>query len=357
MTTTTTEAKNSAMDEIVLRRPDDWHLHLRDGVMLETVVPYTARQFARAIIMPNLVPPVTTVEAATAYRERILAALPTGSDFEPLMTAYLTDSIAADEIERGWKDGPFKAVKMYPAHATTNSEFGVTDIAAVYPVLERMQALGTPLLVHGEVVDSAVDVFDREAVFIDRVLRPLLADMPGLKVVFEHVTTEDAVAFVSENEHNVGATITAQHLVINRNALFEGGLRPHMYCLPVAKREKHRLALRRAATSGDARFFLGTDSAPHPASAKETDCGCAGCFTAATALEIYAQVFDEEGALDRFEAFAALNGARFYGLPVNDGTIKLTRQPTPVPERIAVGHDHLVPFFAGASVNWRVVTG
>ena len=286
-------------DTITLRRPDDWHLHLRDGAMLEAVLPFTARQFARAIIMPNLVPPVTTVAAAEAYRARILAALPASADFTPLMTCYLTDTTDPDELERGHRAGTFAAVKLYPAKATTNSAHGVSDIAKTYRALERMASLGLPLLVHGEVTDPAIDIFDREAVFIDTVLAPLHHRLPELKIVLEHVTTAEAVAFVGDTGPTVAATITAHHLVINRNAIFAGGLRPHLYCLPIAKREKHRLALRRAATSGKAKFFLGTDSAPHPAADKENACGCAGIFTAPAALEIYTQVFAEDGALDR----------------------------------------------------------
>src|SRR5215831_8156938 len=315
------------IDAITLRRPDDWHAHLRDGGMLATVLPYTARQFARAIVMPNLVPPVTTVAAARAYRERILAALPAGSDFTPLMTCYLTDATDPEEVARGYQEGVFAAVKLYPAHATTNSASGVTDYDRVTPVLERMVGPGMPLLIHGEVTDPTVDVFDREAVFIERVLAPLIRAVPGLKVVFEHVTTADAVAFVEATPDNLGATITPHHLVINRNALFQGGLRPHAYCLPVAKRERHRLALRRAAASGDRRFFLGTDSAPHPARDKEAACGCAGIFAAPAALESYAAVFDAEGALDKLEAFASLNGPAFYGLPANTETVTLVREP------------------------------
>ena len=297
------------MDTISLRRPDDWHVHLRDGAMLAAVLPFTARQFARAIVMPNLVPPVTDVAAARAYRERILAALPAGRRFHP------ADDLLSDRRDRSARKSPaaieegvFAAVKLYPAHATTNSAFGVTDLDRVMPVLERMAGLGMPLLVHGEVTDPEVDVFDREAVFIDRVLDPLRRRLPELRIVLEHITTEEAVQYVGSGGANLAATITAHHLVINRNALFAGGIRPHLYCLPIAKREKHRLALRRAAVSGDPHFFLGTDSAPHAVPAKETACGCAGIFTAPCALEIYAEVFEEEGALDRLEAFASLNG-------------------------------------------------
>jgi dihydroorotase len=341
-------------DTITLRRPDDWHLHLRDGAMLEAVLPFTARQFARAIIMPNLVPPVTTVAAAEAYRGRILAALPPDADFTPLMTCYLTDTTDPDELERGHRAGIFTAGKLYPAKATTNSAHGVSDIAKTYRALERMASLGLPLLVHGEVTDPAIDIFDREAVFIDTVLAPLHHRLPELKIVLEHVTTAEAVAFVGDTGPTVAATITAHHLVINRNAIFVGGLRPHLYCLPIAKREKHRLALRRAATSGKAKFFLGTDSAPHPAADKENACGCAGIFTAPAALEIYTQVFAEDGALDRLENFAALNGPRFYGLAPNERRITLRRRSWRIPPRIAVGDMAIVPFLAGEEVAWAL---
>jgi len=335
------------MQTLTIRRPDDWHVHLRDGEMLKTVAPYTARQFARAIVMPNLAPPITTVEAASAYRERIVAAA--GAGFTPLMTCYLTDDANPDEIARGFEDGVWIAAKLYPAGATTNSASGVTDIPAIYPTLERMQRIGMVLCVHGEVTDPEVDVFDREAVFIERVLSRLVSDFPELKVVFEHITTADAVDFVEAED--VAATITPQHLIINRNALFAGGLRPHAYCLPVAKREQHRLAVRNAATSGSPKFFLGTDSAPHSRDAKESACGCAGIFNAPFALESYAQVFDEEGALDRFEAFASVNGAHFYGLPVNGETVTLERAEIVVPDEIK----GLVPFHAGETLRWRMV--
>jgi dihydroorotase len=333
-----------------IRRPDDWHVHLRDGDMLRAVLPWTARQFARAIVMPNLVPPVTTVASAEAYRGRILDALPQGAQFTPLMTCYLTDTIDPDEVERGFRDRVWVAAKLYPAKATTNSAFGVTDMARVEKVLERMARLGMPLLVHGEVTDPEIDVFDREAVFIERILAPLHRRLPELKIVLEHVTTKEGVDFVAAAGARVGATITAHHLVINRNALFAGGLRPHMYCLPVAKREKHRLALRRAATGGSAKFFLGTDTAPHPASDKESACGCAGIFTAPAALEVYAGVFEEEGALDRFEAFASLNGPAFYGLPPNEARVTLDRVRWTVPERVG----NVVPFLAGEELGWRL---
>ena len=343
------------MESITLRRPDDWHVHLRDGAMLEAVLPFTARTFARAIIMPNLVPPVTTVAAAEAYRRRILAALPKASRFTPLKTAYLTDDSDPGEIERGYRSGVFAAVKLYPARATTNSAQGVTDMARVARVLERMAAIGMPLLIHGEVTDADVDVFDREAVFIERVLTPLMRRLPELKIVLEHITTRDAADFVAGAGANLAATITPHHLLINRNALFAGGLRPHMYCLPVAKRETHRLALRRAAVSGSPKFFLGSDTAPHPVADKERDCGCAGIFAAPAALEIYAGTFAEEQALDRFEAFASLNGPRFYGLPVNEERITLARRPWRVPQEVATGAGPLHPFLAGEEVGWQLV--
>jgi dihydroorotase len=340
---------------LTIRRPDDWHVHLRDGDMLRGVVAHTARQFARAIVMPNLSPPVTTSAAAAAYRERIVAALPAGADFTPLMTCYLTDATDAADLRAGFADGVYTAAKLYPANATTNSAHGVTDIANIRGGLEAMQAIGMPLLVHGEVTDPQVDVFDREAVFIERVLAPLLHAMPGLKVVFEHATTAEAVQFVESAGDTVAATITPQHLHLNRNALFAGGLRPHAYCLPVVKREAHRLALRRAATSGSPKFFLGTDSAPHARTAKEADCGCAGIFNAPFALESYAAVFEEEDALDRFEAFASLNGPRFYGLSVNEGTITLERARTAVPQTIDAAGTPVVPFHAGETLGWRLL--
>jgi dihydroorotase len=342
------------VDTITLRRPDDWHVHLRDGAMLTAVIPFTARHFARAIVMPNLVPPVTDVAAAHAYRDRILAVLPAGAAFTPLMTCYLTDATDPQEVAQGWEEGVFAAVKLYPAHATTNSAFGVTDYHRVSSVLERMAALGMPLLIHGEVTDPDVDVFDREAVFIDRVLDPLRRRLPELRIVLEHLTTEEAVAYVEASNTNLAATITAHHLVIDRNAIFAGGIRPHLFCLPIAKRAKHRRALRLAATSGNPRFFLGTDSAPHPVAAKETACGCAGIFTAPCALETYAEVFEEEAALDRLEAFAALNGPAFYGRPANAARITLRREPRPIPERIGEGENALVPFRGGETLRWRL---
>ncbi|MDL2351361.1 MAG: dihydroorotase [Pseudomonadota bacterium] len=337
---------------LTIARPDDWHVHLRDGAVMAGVLAHTARQFARAIVMPNLSPPISTVAAADAYRARIVAALPAESDFTPLMTCYLTDGIDPGELERGFASGVFTAAKLYPAHATTGSAHGVTDVANIRPALAAMERIGMPLLVHGEVTDPAVDIFDREAVFIEQVLAPLVRDMPGLKVVFEHITTVQAVQFVTDAPANVAATITPQHLHINRNAMFAGGIRPHAYCLPVAKREQHRLALRGAATSGNAKFFLGTDSAPHAVAAKEAACGCAGIFNAAFALESYVTVFDEEGALDRFEAFASLNGPAFYGLPVNSGTITFERRAVQVPAQIEANGTAIVPFHAGETLGW-----
>jgi dihydroorotase len=346
------------LETLTIRQPDDWHVHLRDGAMLAAVAGLTARRFARAIVMPNLVPPVTTVAAASSYRARILAALPAGVAFTPLMTCYLTDDSDPDEVGRGFADGVYAAVKYYPAHATTHSVQGVTAVGRVTAVLERMQEIGMPLLVHGEVTDPDIDIFDREAVFIERTLAPLLADFPALKVVLEHITTAEAVDFVRAQDGRLGATVTAHHLMINRNVLLVGGIRPHLYCLPVAKRERHRLALRGAATSGEASFFLGTDSAPHGIDAKETDCGCAGIFTAASALENYAGVFAEEGALEKLEAFASLNGPRFYDLPVNEKTLTLVRQPWTVPDAVTVeGSKPVKPFLAGETVDWRLIDG
>ena len=340
-------------DQITIRRPDDWHVHLRDGAMLAGVLPYTARQFARAIVMPNLTPPMTDVAGVAAYRDRVIAALPAGTDFTPLMTCYLTDGTDPDEIRRGHAEGVFIAAKLYPAHATTNSAHGVTDIANIRSVLEAMEAIGMPLLVHGEVTDAHVDIFDREAVFIDRTMAPLVRDMPGLKVVFEHITTQEAADFVAAAGPNVAATITPQHLHINRNAMLVGGIRPHAYCLPVAKREKHRLALRKAATSGNPKYFLGTDSAPHAVSARNSACGCAGIFNAPYALESYAAMFDEEGALGRFEGFASLNGPAFYGLPVNEGKITLRRKSISVPASVDANGTPVVPFHAGEEIGWE----
>ena len=343
----------AAPEQLIIRRPDDWHVHLRDGDMLKAVAPYTARQFARAIVMPNLADPVRTVAAARDYRERIFSSLPPGSAFQPLMTCYLTDDADAEEIARGFEEGVFAACKLYPAHATTNSALGVTDIRNIYPVLERMQGIGMPLLIHGEVTDPDVDIFDREKVFIERVFSKLIGDFPALKTVFEHITTEDAADFVLASGANVAATITPQHLIINRNAIFAGGIRPHAYCLPVAKRERHRLAIRRAATSGSPKFFLGTDSAPHAVDKKEAACGCAGIFNAPFALESYAAVFEEEEALSKLEAFASENGPRFYNMPLNEERITLERAPVVVPENLPAAGTHIVPFHAGETLSWR----
>jgi dihydroorotase len=341
-------------ETLTIRRPDDWHVHLRDGALLKGVLPFTARQFARAIVMPNLVPPVVTIAEAIAYKARILAALPPGADFTPLMTCYLTDTADPAGIARGHEAGVFVAAKLYPAHATTGSAQGVTEIANIYPVLETMQRIGLPLLVHGEATDPEIDVFDREAAFIERSLSKILGDFPELRIVFEHITTEDAVGFVASAGANVAATITPQHLHLNRNAMLVGGIRPHAYCLPVAKREKHRLALRKAATSGSAQYFLGTDTAPHAKHLKEAACGCAGIFNAAFALESYLAVFDEESALGQFEAFASENGPRFYGLPLNQGTVTLERSEVEVPELVDANGTAIVPFHAGETLGWRL---
>ncbi len=336
-----------------ITRPDDWHLHLRDGAALAAVLPHSARQFARAIVMPNLKPPITTAALALAYRERILAARPAGSDFEPLMALYLTERLAPEEIVRA-KQAGVKAVKLYPAGATTNSDEGVTDIRKVYPTLEAMQREGLLLLVHGEVTDPAVDLFDREAVFIDRVMTPLRRDFPELKVVFEHLTTREGAQYVAGADAYTAATITPQHLLYNRNAIFTGGLRPHFYCLPVLKSEEHRVALVRAATSGSEKFFLGTDSAPHAAHLKEHASGHAGCYTALTALELYAEVFEAQGALDKLEAFASFNGANFYGLPRNTGTVTLKKETWTVPEALPFGDAQLKPLRGGETLTWRL---
>ena len=341
--------------QLTLTRPDDWHLHFRDGDILRDVVPHTARQFARAIVMPNLKPPVTTTEMAGAYRQRILAAVPEGTNFEPLMVLYLTDNTTPDEIRRAAESGFVHGVKLYPAGATTNSDAGVTDIRRCMAALEAMQAHGLPLLIHGEVTDGDIDVFDREAVFIDRILQPLRRDLPGLKVVFEHITTREATHYVRDAEGSIAATITAHHLLYNRNAIFKGGIRPHYYCLPILKRETHRLALIEAATSGNPRFFLGTDSAPHPKGLKEHACGCAGCYTALHAMELYAQVFDDAGALDKLEAFASFYGPDFYGLPRNTGTITLRRESWTVPGELPMGGTSVVPLDAGTSLRWMFV--
>ncbi|MBP0635086.1 MULTISPECIES: dihydroorotase [unclassified Cupriavidus] len=339
--------------KLTITRPDDWHLHLRDGAALAAVLPDTARQFARAIIMPNLKPPVTTVEQAQAYRARILAALPAGMQFEPLMTLYLTDNTSPEEIVAAKASGFVHGVKLYPAGATTNSDAGVTDIRRCYAALEAMQREGLPLQVHGEVTDPAIDIFDREAVFIDQVMTPLRRDMPELKVVFEHITTKDAAQYVLEASGPVGATITAHHLLYNRNAIFTGGIRPHYYCLPVLKRETHREALVAAATSGNPRFFLGTDSAPHARGLKEHACGCAGCYTALHAMELYAEAFDAAGALDKLEAFASFNGPAFYGLPRNTGTLTLEREDWQLPAELPYGDTTLVPLRGGETLRWK----
>ena len=338
---------------LTIREPDDWHLHLRDDAMLDLIADFSARQFARAIIMPNLVPPVTTIAAAQAYRDRILSALPPGRNFKPLMTAYLTDTIDAEEVATGYESGVFAACKLYPAGATTNSDAGVTDVANIRPLLARMQSIGMPLLIHGEMTSPDIDIFDREAAFLEIVLAPLLRDFPELKVVLEHITTANAVEFVQAAGPTVAATITPHHLRIDRNDMFDGGMRPHAYCLPVAKRRHHRTALRQAATSGDPKFFLGTDSAPHQKQDKENACGCAGIFCAPAALESYVLTFDEEGALDRLEGFASEFGPRFYGLPLNEGTITLHREAHAVPEAVTGGDLSVVPFHAGETIAWR----
>ena len=337
-----------------LRRPDDWHVHLRDGAMLAAVADATARQFARAIVMPNLKPPVTTVAAAAAYRDRIRAAVSPGLNFEPLMTCYLVDGIDPDELVRGHTQGVFTAAKLYPAHATTNSAHGVTDVRHIHAAMDAMQRIGMPLLIHGEVTDHTVDIFDREAVFIDRILSGVVRDFPELRIVFEHITTKNAVDFVRDAGPNIAATITPHHLAFSRNAMFEGGMRPHFYCLPVAKREVHRLALRSAATSGNPKYFLGTDSAPHAIETKESDCGCAGIYNAPFAIEAYAKIFEEEGALDRLEGFASVFGPAFYGLPLNPDVITLVREPTPVPARLPAAGSEIVPFHAGETLDWRL---
>ena len=351
--------QNLQMDTLKLARPDDWHLHLRDGAAMAAVLPDTARQFARAIVMPNLKPPVTTTAQALAYAERIRAALPEGLAFEPLMTLYLTDRLPADEIVRA-KDAGIVAVKLYPAGATTNSDAGVTDLRLTYPSLDAMQRVGMPLLVHGEVTDADIDLFDREAVFIDTQLIPLRRDFPELKIVFEHITTREAAQYVASAGAHTAATITAHHLLYNRNALFTGaggaaGIRPHYYCLPVLKREVHRLALVAAATSGSDRYFLGTDSAPHAAHLKENTCGCAGCYTALSAIELYAEAFEAAGALERLEGFASFHGPDFYGLPRNTGTITLRRESWTLPESLPFGEGQLKPLRGGETLSWRLV--
>lgn len=346
---------DALINTLTITRPDDWHLHLRDGVALASVLPHSARQFGRAIVMPNLKPPVTTTAQAAAYRDRILAVLPPGLAFEPLMTLYLTNNTPPDEIRRAKDSGFVHAVKLYPAGATTNSDAGVTDLSKCYQTLEVMQELGMPFLVHGEVTDPAIDIFDREAVFIERVMQPLRRDMPELKVVFEHITTKDAAQYVEQAEGPVAATVTAHHLLYNRNEIFKGGIRPHYYCLPVLKREEHRQALVRAVTSGSSRFFLGTDSAPHAKGLKEHACGCAGCYTALHAMELYAQAFDQAGALDQLEAFASFNGPAFYNLPRNQGSVTLKRQQWTLPAELPLGDTTLVPLNGGETIDWQLV--
>ncbi|MBE4973496.1 dihydroorotase [Serratia sp. X3] len=337
-----------------IRRPDDWHIHLRDDEMLKTVVPYTSQVFGRAIVMPNLVPPVTTVAAARAYRDRILAAVPQGHNFTPLMTCYLTNSLAASELVSGFEQGVFTAAKLYPANATTNSSHGVSDVTGIYPLFEQMQKIGMPLLIHGEVTDPAVDIFDREARFIEQVMEPIRRHFPELKIVFEHITTKEAAQYVQAGNRFLGATITPQHLMFNRNHMLVGGIRPHLFCLPILKRNVHQEALRQAVASGSDRFFLGTDSAPHLKHRKESSCGCAGCFNAPNAIPAYAAVFEQLGALDHFEAFCSLNGPRFYGLPINEDFIELQRVPTTQPEEIALGNESVIPFLAGETLNWSL---
>ena len=343
----------TAPQALTITRPDDWHLHVRDGAALASVVPHTAAQFGRAIIMPNLKPPVTTAAQALSYKERILQSVPAGVAFEPLMTLYLTDNTPSDEIARA-ADAGVVALKLYPAGATTNSDAGVTDVRKTYKTLEAMQRHGLKLLVHGEVTDPDIDLFDREAVFIDRVVAPLRKDLPELKVVFEHITTKDAAQYVAAEGPHTAATLTAHHLLYNRNALFQGGIRPHYYCLPVLKRETHRQALVQAATSGNPKFFLGTDSAPHPAQLKENACGCAGCYTALTALELYAEAFDAAGALDKLEGFASFFGADFYGLPRNNGRVTLRKEEWTVPEEVAFGEAVVKPLRGGEALAWRI---
>ncbi|CAI1731045.1 Dihydroorotase [Serratia marcescens] len=337
-----------------IRRPDDWHIHLRDDEMLKTVVPYTSQVFGRAIVMPNLVPPVTTVAAARAYRDRILAAVPQGHNFTPLMTCYLTNSLAASELVNGFEQGVFTAAKLYPANATTNSSHGVSDVTGIYPLFEQMQKIGMPLLIHGEVTDPAIDIFDREARFIEQVMEPIRQQFPELKIVFEHITTKEAAQYVQAGNRFLGATITPQHLMFNRNHMLVGGIRPHLFCLPILKRNVHQEALRQAVASGSDRFFLGTDSAPHLKHRKESSCGCAGCFNAPNAIPAYAAVFEQLGALEHFEAFCSLNGPRFYGLPLNEDFIELQRVPTTQPEEITLGNESVIPFLAGEILNWSL---
>ena len=342
------------MDQITLIKPDDWHLHVRDGDTLKDVVPATAKQFARAIIMPNLKPPVTTVDKAMAYRQRILDAVPSGIDFEPLMTLYLTDSISLEDIQNAVANPHVYAVKYYPAGATTNSDSGVSNLELTYDALAAMEEAGLPLLIHGEVTDPKVDIFDREAVFIETVLIPLLQRFPKLRVVLEHITTQQAAEFIQATDDNIAATVTPQHLLMNRNAIFKGGINPHHYCLPVLKREKHRLALLESVTRGSQKFFLGTDSAPHARSAKESACGCAGIYSAPCALELYAEIFDQAGALDKLEAFASINGPRFYQLPQNEQTITLQRKAWTLAEQFPLGRDTIIPIRAGETIQWSI---
>lgn len=342
-------------DRIEIIRPDDWHLHLREGDALKSVIGHSAAQFKRAIIMPNLRPPVTTTDQAIQYKKQILDALPEDSTFEPLMTLYLTDNTTPDEIKRAKESGIIHGVKLYPAGATTNSDAGVTDILKCIPALEAMQLHGIPLLMHGEVTDPEIDIFDREAVFIDKVLKPLRKTLPELKIVFEHITTKEAAEYVIETNGHIAASITAHHLLFNRNIIFSGGVRPHYYCLPILKREENRKALIKAATSGSERFFIGTDSAPHPRNMKENACGCAGCYTALHAIELYAKVFDDNNALPQFETFASLNGARFYGLPPNKEKITLLRQPWQIPDELPFGHETIVPLMSGEMLHWKKI--
>jgi dihydroorotase len=349
------QLKMNSPQSLTITRPDDWHLHLRDGAVMASVLPHTARQFGRAIVMPNLKPPVTTTAQALAYRERILGALPAGMKFEPLMTLYLTNNTPPDEIRRAKDSGVIHAVKLYPAGATTNSDAGVTDLTKCYKTLETMQEIGMPFLVHGEVTDPSVDIFDREAVFIERVMLPLRTAMPELKVVFEHITTKDAAQYVMAADAHTAATITAHHLLYNRNEIFKGGIRPHYYCLPILKREEHRLALVEAAISGNVKFFLGTDSAPHPKGLKEHACGCAGCYTALHAMELYAHAFDQAGALDKLEAFASFHGPAFYGLPRHSDTITLRRETWTLPSELPMGDKTVVPLNGGEQIDWKLV--
>lgn len=351
-----TESSGSSgkIDQLTITRPDDWHVHLRDGLIMQAVLQHTASQFARAIVMPNLKDPVTTTAHAIAYRSRIVSSLPSGSTFTPLMTLYLTDETNTKEIRQAFDSGVVHGVKLYPAGATTNSSAGVTDLKHCTAALDEMQKVGMPLLVHGEVTDSEIDIFDREAVFIDRVLQPLRKEFPELKIVFEHITTRNAVQYVEEAEGPVGATLTAHHLLYNRNALFKGGIQPHFYCLPVLKKEKHRRALVAAATSGNKRFFLGTDSAPHTRNAKESACGCAGCYTALHAMSLYARAFEQAGSLDKLEAFASFHGADFYGLPRNTGTVTIKRNRWIVPEEILIDALSVIPLNAGQTMEWTL---